>query len=555
MDTLTITEELNKLDYKTLASRIPELFANSSEIQKSLLMQIIKANTSCEYGKKYHFDEIKTIDDYRRLVPITFWKDYEPYSERLVAGENGLLFTEDVKQFLHTSGTTGNGKFIPESRMSDVARSLVLKLRQFFDAKAVPQILALLNQAPKAPIKGRLLSLANVSADENKTPYGTPIVYASAQTIKQSKLNDYFAFPAAVHKITDNDAKDYLIMRFAIETPDVWAISGNNANRLTHLIKVAESQKDNILSDIERGTIDFAGDIDLTIKNELLSLLKPNRSRAEELRRALQEGKEFIPSTYWPNLMLALFWLSASVGRYIADVRPLLPKTTRFMDVGYGASEAKFNIPIKPEDPAGALSIATTFFEFLPIGGSETLLAHQLKVGEKYELIITTWGGLYRYNMLDIVACKGYTGNTPLIEFISKSVEIINICDEKVYPCNIIDSTESVLSDYGKSLKYVQVYGDSQARYYHLYIESDDDVDMLNHTEFEKKLHNKLYDLALGYKIFSDAKVIHPLKVTFMKKGWQESLINERLNKGVSLTQIKLPTVIQQRANEEWFLN
>jgi hypothetical protein len=102
-----------------------------------------------------------------------------------------------------------------------------------------------------------------------------------------------------------------------------------------------------------------------------------------------------LPRDYWPNLHLMAFWLSASVGHYIKDVKPLIPAATVFFDAGYGSSEARINIPSQPEDPAGTLSIYTAFYEFIPEKGGSPLLAHQLRDGQSYEIIITTWSGPY----------------------------------------------------------------------------------------------------------------------------------------------------------------
>lgn len=41
------------------------------ELNRELLMQIVRDNQDTEYGKKYHFDQIHSIDDYKRLVPLS----------------------------------------------------------------------------------------------------------------------------------------------------------------------------------------------------------------------------------------------------------------------------------------------------------------------------------------------------------------------------------------------------------------------------------------------------------------------------------------------------
>ena len=58
---------------------------------------------------------------------------------------------------------------------------------------------------------------------------------------------------------------------------------------------------------------------------------------------------------------------------------------------------------------AYSLLTSQVFFEFIPLVNTDsnepktTLLAKEIKVGEMYEIIVTTPGGLYRYRMGDIV--------------------------------------------------------------------------------------------------------------------------------------------------------
>lgn len=549
---MNITEQLVSLDNKRLWGKMQELFAHAKETQETLLMQILSSNAQCEYGREHHFDQIKTIEEYRRYVPVCSWKGVEPDTERLATGAKDILFSGEVKQFLTTSGSTGKAKYIPESHMSEVARSLVLRLRQIYDAMAVPRLLQLMEGGGGDSVPGRLLTLANVQNNQVKTPAGIPVAYASGQTMKQSGLDRFLAFPPAIYAVSDASVKDYLIMRFAIEHPDILVISGNNASRLTALVRFAEVHKEEILLDIERGSIDYAGAIEETIREKLSPLLRPNPERASQLRLLISEGKPFIPATYWPDLALALFWLSASVGFFVKEARLLLPTNTQLMDVGYGASEAKFNIPIAPEDPAGLLSIVSTFFEFLPIEGGEPLMAHELEINKQYELVITTWGGLYRYNMEDIVVCHGFVGTTPKIEFITKSIEVLNICDEKIYPNEIVPCAADALAKQGAALRQMQIYADSTARTYLCFVEVEGNPSNVNLPAFTQDFHSILHGKSLTYSIFTDAKVLNPLQVTLMKTGWQTSLIQAKLKEGRSLTQIKLPVVINQLPDAEW---
>jgi hypothetical protein len=61
------------------------------EINLKLLNTIIDDNKNTEYGKKYNFSQIKTIDYYKKNVPLTKYDDYEPYINRMFDGENNIL--------------------------------------------------------------------------------------------------------------------------------------------------------------------------------------------------------------------------------------------------------------------------------------------------------------------------------------------------------------------------------------------------------------------------------------------------------------------------------
>ena len=172
------------------------------------------------------------------------------------------------------------------------------------------------------------------------------------------------------------------MIRCAIEKKDMALIGGNNAVRMSLLVKLGEKFQDMIISDIENGTISFPVDEqDKEIVNSITQSLRPNIERAKELKDIIAKGERFIPKYYWPELTIASFWLSASIGITVPQLRALLPETTKFIDTGYGASELKINIPLSPEHTDGLLSTTTAFYEFVHIEDEmfeRPLLANQI---------------------------------------------------------------------------------------------------------------------------------------------------------------------------------
>lgn len=123
---------------------------------------------------------------------------------------------------------------------------------------------------------------------------------------------------------------------------------------------------------------------------------------------------------------MASCWLSGSVGRDAYDVIQRMPKSMRFFDMGFGASEGKFNLPMKLGNPIGAAAIFSVFFEFIPLEGGDPCCIWEVENGKYYEMLVTTYSGLYRYNMLDVVRFDGVVGNTPKFVFVAKVPSVLN---------------------------------------------------------------------------------------------------------------------------------
>ena len=88
-------------------------------LSRELLMRTVRDNQDTEYGKLYHFDQIRSIDDYKRLVPFSTYDDYAPFIERMVnKGEKNLITTYPIVQYAETSGSIGVPKKIPVSKQT-----------------------------------------------------------------------------------------------------------------------------------------------------------------------------------------------------------------------------------------------------------------------------------------------------------------------------------------------------------------------------------------------------------------------------------------------------
>ena len=84
------------------------------DVQQELFQGLVKKASRTEFGKKHGFGDIISFADFQRQVPIVNYETLFPYIERVMKGEQNVLWPGDVRWFAKSSGTTNDrSKFIP----------------------------------------------------------------------------------------------------------------------------------------------------------------------------------------------------------------------------------------------------------------------------------------------------------------------------------------------------------------------------------------------------------------------------------------------------------
>ena len=229
-----------------------------------------------------------------------------------------------------------------------------------------------------------------------------------------------------------------------------------------------------------------------------------------------------------------------------------MPDDLLYWDVGYGASEGKLTIPIKENEGYGTLATSSIFFEFIDENGN-ILTADNLKDDCDYEIILTTYSGLYRYQLHDIVRVKGFFENTPNIEFITKSREIINIAQEKIPAPGILDILTDFMRNNNLTSRQAQIYPNNDDLCYEIYVELEDSSNV-NVLKLSKDFDNVLREKFELYGRNREFESLNEVKIILMKDGWQKSLYDTKDTGNVPRSQIKLEAMILKRPDNEWIL-
>ncbi|MDR3063715.1 MAG: GH3 auxin-responsive promoter family protein, partial [Methanobrevibacter sp.] len=424
----SIPESLNDLDELKLYSKFQEFLKDPYKTQKEILFDILNYGKSSEFGIKHSFNDIKSIKEFQKNVPVSEYSDYLNDISKMKKGKEDILFNGSTHSFVVSSGTTGNMKYFPDSERGLIAKNLVMKLRSIQLALICPSLLD----------NPYILGITN-SSDYGFTEGGVPIMAASGQGLNSYEdANIKMILPQELiqAKNISNEDKDYLMALFTLASKELTGVICNNLAHFNFLLKEIKNNSLKMIDDLDNHTISLS--IDSSLKEVLISKFPDTKERVKELRKIYSKKGELKSEDIWLNFKTVGCWLSSSVGRCALDIKRNLSDDVDFLEWGYGASEGKFNVPFEANVSAGPITPFSSFFEFLSIEDGEIVTLDEVKEGKLYELIITTYSGLYRYNLHDIVSFKGKTFKTPNIEFECKSSENI-VCNEVTLYANQFD--------------------------------------------------------------------------------------------------------------------
>lgn len=120
-----------KLFAKYIASKINNWSSKPVETQQKVFKTLIREGRKTKFGKDFGFDSITTEEDFCKSVPIQDYERLKPYIDRVVKGEEDVLWPGKPLYFAKTSGTTSGAKYIPLTKDSipnhtNAARNAIL---------------------------------------------------------------------------------------------------------------------------------------------------------------------------------------------------------------------------------------------------------------------------------------------------------------------------------------------------------------------------------------------------------------------------------------------
>ncbi len=357
--------------------------------QRETLQHLVTQAQYTEFGKQYKFNQLFNIRDFKNAVPIHEYENIKPFIERMMNGEDNVLWNTPVEWFAKSSGTTSEkSKFIPVSEES-------LEDTHYQAAKDT-------------------LSFYYKNFPDSDLLTGKGLVIGGSHQVAQ--LNDNIQFGDLSAVLLQNIPFWGQWLRtpeLSIALMDEWE---------TKIEALAQS----------------------TINENVTSISGVPTWTLVLLKRILEiTGKQNIKEV-WPNLELYIHG-GVSFTPYKEQFAEVIGEPINYVEI-YNASEGFFAAKNNPNEEDMLLFLDHgIFYEFMPIEeygktNPQTIGLDKVVLGKQYAIVISTNGGLWRYMPGDTIA---FTNLYPFkIKVTGRLKHFMNAFGEEV----IVDNSDKAIA-------------------------------------------------------------------------------------------------------------
>lgn len=356
--------------------------SNPVKAQEAVLKKILRQTKDCKVGIEFGLDEVNTIGDFRKSVPVTQYAFWKPHIDSILKGERSIMFKGRPSRIAQTGGTTSAPKRIP------LSRQLIRSYRQF----NLDMALCYMEDSGNYDIfSGKIFIVA--SNPEVEKVNGVPIGFIAGIMAQIAFRPVRRKFVPSIH---------------VIRNPDMEEKIGQITNEGYQF----------------RNSICISAGLTTYLMSGWVNLIRQMQK---------QDGRDQKIEEIFPRLKVA-FHGGSTYDLYLDRMRNLTGDEIDHRNV-YSAAEGPIAFQFRGDSPGLALALDGVFFEFIPQAEAEcespeALLVHEVKCHTPYFILLTTQGGLLRYKIGDLV--EFIQTDPPLLRVLGKSSEEIDLSAEKI---------------------------------------------------------------------------------------------------------------------------
>jgi hypothetical protein len=406
--------------------------------QGELLGGFLRRNVETAFGKEHGFAQLRTVDDYRRAVPIRDHAGFAPWLDRVSRGDASVLTTEPPAMLFRTAGTTGIPKLLPATKTA-------------MGTTRGPAMYALWGNFLERHPEMLETEHATIDIHWDRRPVMETVgsaglaVQSMAQRHGVLHPDDFCPPWYEAPWFQPQEVADYVERLYnkirCFAQRDVRAIVSINPVTLHLFAETLARNTGRLVDELRAG----AGSV-------------ADASLARRLRAAAdaRDGR-LLPVDVWPRVAVLGCRKSANAALYLPKLSKLFGEQVDVLPYSTAGAEGSQAIPVDRHDTAGIAALRSAFMEFLPAAAawradSPTRLVHELELDAEYQTVLTTPDGLYRYAIGDIFKVVGFFGRTPQLEYRGRTGRLSSIVGERLSERQVVDAGQLVASRFGLEL-------------------------------------------------------------------------------------------------------
>ncbi|XP_020230361.1 probable indole-3-acetic acid-amido synthetase GH3.1 [Cajanus cajan] len=543
---------------------IEELTLNTDPIQEKVLAQILSQNAHTEYLKRFHLNGATDRQTFKSKVPVVTYEDLQPDIQRIANGDRSPIFcSHPISEFLTSSGTSaGERKLMPTISQDMDRRQLLYSL-----------LMPVMNQYVSGLDKGKALHFLFIKA-ETKTAGGLvarPVLtsYYKSEQFTKRPFDPYNVLTSPDEAILCQDSFQSMYTQMLcglIMRHEVLRVGAVFASGLLRAIRFLQLNWEQLAHDIKTGTLN-PKITEPSIKQCMSKILKPDPELADFITKECSgENWERIIVRIWPNTKYLDVIVTGAMAQYIPTLDYYsggLPKPCTM----YASSECFFGLNLKPMSQPSDVSYTILpnmgYFEFLPHDDSNPITLSKdspprlvdladVELGKFYELIITTYAGLCRYRVGDILQVTGFHNSDPQFRFVRRKNVLLSIDSDKTDEAELQKATENaseLLKEFNTSVVEYTSFADTKSipGHYVIYWELLMKDSSCPPTEEVLNKCCLVMEESLN-SVYRQGRVadnsIGPLEIRVVKNGTFEELMDYAISRGASINQYKVPRCV-----------
>ncbi|KAJ8622585.1 hypothetical protein MRB53_031114 [Persea americana] len=497
-------------------------------------------------------------DSFRRLVPISSYDDYVgPILAMADGDDRPILSVDPLICFFYSSGTS----------------SLKPKLIPYFDSKPLKSSSDFSHQASAAIVRRLFPPRASINkilwflyaGNVAETKGGVKVMAASAYPFQNrgpstSRLLAMCVSPQQVILGSDTQQQMYCHLLCGLRKFDsIDGIRAPYAAGLIRAMRLLESKWKQLCQDIENGTV--SSEItDVAMREAIKEFLEgPKPDIANRIRTVCEKGEwGGVLMRLWPELRYVSCVTTGSMEQYYPKLKYYAGDNLTLLGGDYFASECSVAINLDRVNPPNltryVMLPTAAYFEFLPFDLGDGFVAREavdlsgVEIGKMYEVIVTTYRGLYRYRLGDIVKVTGFYNSSPQIEYVTRAPKMAGeVLTERelmsameTFQFLLIDEAGAEVVDYTSVLDT-----GTSPKHMIIYIE----VSELDRSIAFLRKHCSFLEGCLGsiYQAQRASGDLGPLQICVVKPGGFDRLQQAALKNGAPANQYKPPIILRNQ--------